>query len=379
MNKYSNSTRYATPGMVQNAAEKLFLSTGVRVTFPKALEYLKRTDKLAETPPPLPVFPENPTYREFDDLILSLPFNADQIMETDRKLHGDGTLQEAGIFPSEKDVFCFKHLPFMNHTQHCHDYFEITYLYHGSCTMLFENQRFQLSEGELCIIPPMSPHNQPIEKDAIALGIVVRKTTFNSIFGDLLTHKDLLSTFFRNSLYESNQTNYLILKTELLPQLRDIIHQLAYECSVHGPYANTISVSLFNLFLAHTLRRYRDNITIYRIDDLARRHQDFPMILQYIQQNYKTVTLSSLAEVFHYSEAHICRLIQKNLNQNFTAVVRKLKMVRARDYVENTSLKVSEITDLVGYESVDHLSRTFKKTYGVAPLEYRKRHRMELG
>ena len=209
------------------------------------------------------------------------------------------------------------------------------------------------------------------------MGIIVRKTTFNSIFGALLTHKDLVSVFLRNSLYESENTNYLILKTEISAQLRDIIHQLVYESNSRGPYANTCSVSLLNLFLAITLRNYHDNITIYRMEDMTRNHRDFPIILKYIQQHFQTITLSSLAQVFDYSESHICRLIQKNLNESFTAVVRSLKMARAQDYLENTTLKVSEIAELVGYDSVDHFSRTFKKNFGLPPLEYRKKQQTE--
>ena len=35
---------------------------------------------------------------------------------------------------------------------------------------------------------------------------------------------------------------------------------------------------------------------------------------------------------------------------------------------------LSEIADAVGYDSVDHFSRTFRKVYGTAPLDYRKNH-----
>jgi AraC-like DNA-binding protein len=367
-------TYYTIPRVVQEYAIQWHQSTGKRITFPKALQDLERLGKLADECPPLPPFPEHMTPDQFANLILDLPFDATHIINFDRIMRGQGIAKESGIFPLGKDVFCFKHMPYMDLSAHSHDYFEITYIYRGSCPLLFENQKFVLNEGELCIIPPMSPHNQPVDIYAIALGIVVRKSTFNSIFGELLTHKDLVSSFLRNSLYKSTKNNYLILKTEILPQIRDIIHQLAYETNRHGPYANICSVSLLNLFLALTLRSYRDNITIYRMEDLARNHRDFPMILQYIQQHFKTVTLSSLAQVFNYSESHICRLIQNNLNQSFTAIVRSLKMARAQDYLENTLLKVSEIASLVGYESVDHFSRTFKKTFGSAPLEYRRLH-----
>ncbi len=364
---------YTSGRRVQEYVINRFNSKKKLTSFPEALRGLQKEGRLLNEPPPFPDYIDNMTGGQFDNMVLDFPINASRIIKTDNLRHGQGTLDEEGMFPWEKDVFCFKHMPYMDTSQHCHEYFEITYMYKGSCSLLFENDTIQLSEGDMCIVPPQSPHNQPLMPETLALGIVVRKSTFNSIFGELLTHNDLVSTFLRNSIYNPESSNYLILKTELFPQLRDIIHQLAYETNQHGPYTNTCSVSLLNLFLALILRRYRDSITIYRLDSLTRTHRDFPLILQYIQQNYKTVSLESLARTFDYSEAHLSRLIQSNLNRSFISIVRDLKMSRAQDYLENTALKVSEITELIGYESVDHFSRTFKKNFGTSPIQYRKK------
>ena len=370
--KEDNTAYYCLGHDVENLVIERFEKKKKLTSFPGALKELQKQGKLKRTPPPFPPYYDNMTADQFDDMLLSFPIEANRILRIDKRLRGQGTLDEEGMFPSEKDVFCFKHMPYMEELQHCHEYFEITYMYRGSCKLLFENETIVLTEGDMCIVPPQSPHNQPLTPGTLALGIVVRKSTFNSIFGELLTHNDLVSSFLRNSLYNSDTSNYLLLKTELFPQLRNSIHQLTYEANMTGPYTNTCCVSLLNLVLALILRRYRDTITIYRLDDLTRAHRDFPLILQYIQQNYTTVTLASLARVFDYSESHICRLIQANLSRSFTDIVRELRMSRAQDYLENTKLKIAEITELVGYESVDHFSRTFKKRFGKSPLEHRK-------
>jgi len=49
-------------------------------------------------------------------------------------------------------------------------------------------------------------------------------------------------------------------------------------------------------------------------------------------------------------------------------------MNHAVEYLLNTPMKISEIADAVGYDSVDHFSRTFRKVYGTSPLDYRKHH-----
>ena len=114
-------------------------------------------------------------------------------------------------------------------------------------------------------------------------------------------------------------------------------------------------------------------MTLHHYEGYSERDFDFSLVVHYIQHNYRTVTLSSLARTFHFSETYLSKLIRKKMNQSFTEVLRTLKMNHAMEYLTNTAMKISEIADAVGYDSVDHFSRTFRKVYGLSPQEYKKR------
>jgi len=85
------------------------------------------------------------------------------------------------------------------------------------------------------------------------------------------------------------------------------------------------------------------------------------------------VRLSTLAERFHYNETYLSRMLQNYAHKSFTEIVRDIRMKRAEDYLNNSSLRVHEIAALVGYSSVDHFSRAFKSTHGTSPQAYRRR------
>lgn len=104
---------------------------------------------------------------------------------------------------------------------------------------------------------------------------------------------------------------------------------------------------------------------------------DFSLVLQYIQHNYQSLTLSSLAELFHYSEPHLCTLIKQNTGYTFTELIKRLRLADAVDYLLNTNLKVGEIAEQIGYNSADHFSRVFRTTYKTSPQEYRKHHHID--
>ena len=89
------------------------------------------------------------------------------------------------------------------------------------------------------------------------------------------------------------------------------------------------------------------------------------------------MTLSSLADLFHYSEPHLCTLIKQNTGLTFTELIKRLRLSDAIDYLLNTSLKVGEIAERIGYNSADHFSRVFRSAYKMSPQEYRKQHKDE--
>ena len=348
--------------------------TGKSYAFPKAVEKLKKEGRLLETFPELPPFHSNMSQEEFIEFTRGMPVYADPILPSANTYMVDPTMEEEELFPEGKDVYCLMNMPYMVDILHLHNYFEITHVLKGSCTFLFESEQVTLREGEICIVSPMSAHSLPLEPGCFAISVVVRRSTFDSVFGNLLTQKDLLSLFFRNNLYESRRANYIMLKTGNDPLTNEAMQQLIYECNMLDGYANDCAVSLLNLYLARALRAASAAVTLHHYEEYSGRNFDFALVLHHIQHNYRTVTLASLAKTFHFSETYLSKLIRKNMKQSFTEVLRTLKMNHALEYLMNTSMKVSEIAEAVGYDSVDHFSRTFRKVYGMPPQEYKKLH-----
>ena len=365
-----DTTYYATPGQVQSLAIQRHNENKPHISFPDGLAELMHMKQLATKKPPEPKFKSNMTAEEFDAYFLSTPLNANKILKHAPYFYSDSRIDESELFPYQNDVFCFKHLPYMNEAYHMHEYFEVTILYKGTYKLLFENESVTLTEGDLCIIPPKCPHNQPIDPSSFAIGISIRKSTFDKVFGSLLLGKDLVSNFFRDSLYGSHRLNYLRMKTEMTPRLCSIIQQLAFEGNQNDLYANSCCVSLLNVFFNLVLRNYSDTITFYDDSIFSQKDFDFAHILQFVQQNYQVVTLSSLAKVFHFSEAYMSKLFTRHLGKSFSSVLLNVRMEKAIQYLNHSDYKIYKIAELIGYSSVDHFSRAFKQAYGVTPKTY---------
>lgn len=101
---------------------------------------------------------------------------------------------------------------------------------------------------------------------------------------------------------------------------------------------------------------------------------DYAGILKFLNVNYRTTTLQEVADHFHYSSSYLSTSIKQMTGKTYSELIRNLKMADARHYLETTDKSVDEISALVGYNSTDQFSRTFRDYHHLTPSAYRKNH-----
>ena len=354
-------------GDLQRVLRGHYQKTGARLQFPEALARLERPGLVSHTPPTQG--PSEEAYRhtgqkEFeafaDELVFPIFQSADDVNQ----------VSEGQLFPLKRDVFIFRHPRYTRPSLHRHDFVEIDFVVLGSCRLHFEDEVHMFSEGAVCLIAPGSQHDIEITDESTVYTMMLRRSTFEATFFSLLSRDDALSLFFRNILQPKQEPNYLMFQLEKVEFSWGLAEIAMLECFSLDAYANTCAVSLMHLLFAAFLRNAGDFPQFYHY----RMGKDFSTLLHYIRHHYQTLTLTQLAEHFHYSKPHLCTLIKQNTGVSFTELVKQIRMTRARDYLLNTELPVLDIAEIVGYNSADHFSRVFRGTYHCSPQEYRRSH-----
>ncbi len=96
-------------------------------------------------------------------------------------------------------------------------------------------------------------------------------------------------------------------------------------------------------------------------------------IISFIQNDYQNVTLETLSETFHLSKPYLSKYIKEKAGVTFQEVVKRARMKRACALLKETGQTVESVAAEVGYENVEHFNRLFKKSYGITPVQYRRR------
>ncbi len=82
-------------------------------------------------------------------------------------------------------------------------------------------------------------------------------------------------------------------------------------------------------------------------------------------------TLRWVAASVGASPFYFCKLFKKSAGINFTEYVSRVRVERAKQLLLNPNLHVSEIAFEVGFQSLPHFNRMFKKILGQSPTAYR--------
>ena len=97
-------------------------------------------------------------------------------------------------------------------------------------------------------------------------------------------------------------------------------------------------------------------------------------MISYIQQNFmEKISLKEFSEQFHLSEKYISRYFKEHFHITLSQYITHLRLAHAKQLLQDTDIPVTEIAMQSGYQNVSYFIRSFKKTYGVSPLKYRKK------
>jgi YesN/AraC family two-component response regulator len=93
---------------------------------------------------------------------------------------------------------------------------------------------------------------------------------------------------------------------------------------------------------------------------------------QYIQEHQtEELSLGQVASAIHTSPFYFCKLFKKVTGIHFTDYVSRTRIERAKNLLLNPNLRISEIAYEVGFQSLTHFNRVFKRIVGQSPTEFR--------
>ncbi|MFB9327095.1 helix-turn-helix domain-containing protein [Paenibacillus aurantiacus] len=264
-----------------------------------------------------------------------------------------------------------KHHRFAPMPPHYHSFIELNYIYSGVCEQRINGEKVVLREGQVCLLDSEVVHSiEPMGHDDILINIIMKKSTFLSSFLSRFGSRGIVSDFLANAIASNtNHNRYIVFESEHHEDLQLFMRQMMCEAFGSRAYAQEMIYNYMMLIYTELMRVYT-----YRTNEEHRqRHSrtDLLRILDYIEKNYQTCTLTELANAFNFNANYLGNLLKKRTGKTFMELVKTQRMIHAAGLLANTEQSVADIAHAVGYQSMGFFYQTFADFYRMTPLAYR--------
>lgn len=233
-----------------------------------------------------------------------------------------------------------------------HSYWELTYVDKGELLTTIDGVSYHLKQGDLIFYAPMQFHTQStFEKISSSYLTINFKMNFN--------HADLLC----NKIFSLKRDSYFI------------VTKLIEELSNDNLYSNDLSLCYLKQLIIQMLRLNNSHFHSKPTTHMQQTYENELLndILLYIDNNiYEKISVSTLCEHFCISTSMLHSLFRKNMNNTAKNYINELKLSKSKELIRNSTLTLSEISEMLGFSSIHYFSKKFKSYFNISPTEYSK-------
>ena len=249
---------------------------------------------------------------------------------------------------------------------HLHDEFEIIYVRSGFLAVSISGESYIGKTGDAFVVSPGNLHlmgSQTGTVDYYTFLFPLKYISFRT--DDMLDEK----------LLEPLNSGHLMICPRVKDTAKELCEQLIeiYEAKKDESESKiTTQVRTKIILLQFILEMWKKGFVLE--NDTSGRNTVEKEMVSYIQQNFTgKISLREFGEQFHLSEKYISRYFKEHFHITLSQYITHLRLQHAKQLLQDTDIPVTEIAMQSGYQNVSYFIRSFKKTYGVSPLKYRKK------
>lgn len=250
---------------------------------------------------------------------------------------------------------------------HAHDdLVELVLIYNGSGNYLIDNKRYNVRTGDLLIFNSGVVHDEYAAPDS-ELGfytIAVGGLHMPGLRPDALISDDMGCCFPTGPHFDD---------------LRQLL-QIMFRClSTQESNAESFCYSLMHALLSK-VRTVVNAFHEASVDSSSADEIDDPNILgkrikDYIDHHYmEQVTLQTLADVLHASPYYISHVFKDMCGYSPIQYLLRRRIGEAQTLLITTDLSITQIAEMVGYDTQSYFNMQFTKNVGMPPKKFRQNY-----
>ena len=231
---------------------------------------------------------------------------------------------------------------------HYHSFYEIFYLWSGSCRFLLKDTVYQMEAGDLVFIAPGELHHSLYSAGEVCEIVMI-------YFKEEYLH---LSDRSADSLTSISAQGLLL--TRMLTE-----NSRFDQYSEH--FERCYLEELLLMLMRHSVMNEKEP------DLLNSRDADILLATRYIYNNFrKPLTLEEVSSVASLSPTYFSKKFKLITGMGFKEYLNYVRLKHAQTALLTTDSSITDIALEYGFNDSNYFKDLFKKVYGKSPREYRK-------
>jgi two-component system response regulator YesN len=96
--------------------------------------------------------------------------------------------------------------------------------------------------------------------------------------------------------------------------------------------------------------------------------------VQYIHENFnRDINMAMVSNYVSLNYSYFSQAFKEYTGYNFVDYLKKIRIEKAKELLENFDYKIYEVGEMVGYKNSKQFAKTFREMEGISPIEYRNR------
>ena len=296
--------------------------------------------------------------------------NGDKEVNKDLYTSGkDFTVDSRKMLEEGKLIAVRTHTRFVHFPVHRHNYVEVLYVCEGVLINVIDGKRVKIHKGELLFLNQYSRHEIfPAGENDIAINFMVLPEFFDTAY-EMAGSNNVLADFLVNMLRKDEERGeYLHFKVAEVLQIQNLLENMIYSLVTGKGDGNRINQTTMGLIFLYLL----DSVQYVEMRVPNQYENMISMTtLDYIEQQYRTATLTELCDMIHLPMHVLSKMIKKSTGCNFKELLQRKRLNKAVELMCETDLPVSDIIAAVGYENNSYFHRVFKERFHMTPRAFR--------
>ena len=247
-------------------------------------------------------------------------------------------------------------------SHHFHDCHQILYIMKGSAGIEVNGIQHTAKAGDLVLFSRFEQHavtSSSTDYQRCVLQIAPQAPSNTEVWRKLFSILSNRPVGFSNILPVQDS------EQEVLRLLRLMVSEKEHP----APYSDQMLDLLMQELLICIYRHYPDPLSTVDDDCLA--------IVTQIQSRFESdcqprYSLTVLAEEYGFSVSYLSHLFKKITGKSVMGYLQSCRIAAAKKYLAETTLGIGRIVELCGFTDSSNFSRTFRRTTGCSPTEFRQ-------